>query len=362
MRKSFLLFIIAIFSFISVQSQDLLITSTNDSIACQIENVLNNHIFYSTVEEINFEYYKLHVNYIKDTLIGYYSQDITDTLILMSLHKNKILTKDGETIYCEIKKKDMNHLFYSETIGGKEIFKGISLSSVENFGPYRAQNGFFYQNQKINYSKPMDTTFQKVQLLITSGIASRIGEIPDNLSSSDKAYIENLMSGYYFGGNLSFYWNQSVGIGIKYSGFRSNASGTISFVDVDNNPVTLPMSSDLEMNFVGVLLNLRLANLEKKYQLNSSISIGQLTYNETGKIENMNTKATAKTVAIGVETTGIYSFNKHIGLALNINILGGSFTSMDYKIGDYSETITFDEDSPENGGRVEFGLGLIFSL
>lgn len=362
MKKSVLLCIIAIFSFISVQSQDLLITTTNDSISCQIENVLNNHIFYSTVEEINYEHYKLHVNFLKDTLKGFYSQNITDTLVLMSLHKNKILKKNGETIYCNIKSQDMDHIFYSETIGGKEIFKGISLSSVENFGPYRKQNGFFYEEKKIIYSKPIDTAFQKVQLLITSGIASRIGEIPADLSSSDKAYIENLMNGYYFGGNLSFYWNQSVGIGIKYSGFRSNASGTISVLDEDDNTVTLPMSSNLNMNFVGVLINLRLANLEKKYQLNSGISIGQLTYNETGKIENLSTKASAKTVGIGIETTGIYSFNKHIGLALHINILGGSFTSMDYKIGTYSETVTFDEDSPENGGRVEFGLGLILSL
>lgn len=345
------------FLFVSffVQSQDLIITTLQDSISGEILKAVNNKLYYKAVVDNDLLYGNIELSKLKDTIPNYYTQDIKDSVLLISLHKDKILTTSAQIIYCNITKIDIQDIFYTEIIHGKEIQKSIGLSDV-------------YQYTSINKNKVIpksteeakDTTYKKFKLVIAGGYAAKSGKILEGVTSDERSYLEDLKNGYFIGVNAGMFFNPYWGLGFKYSGFSSSSSSKIGIMDEEGNIHRVPIVSNLKMNFFGPVVNYRLTSTNNKSEVIFGLSIGKIFYKDTGSINGLYTIMSSETIGVGMEVSGTYFLTPNFGLLLHGNMLGGSFSNMSFTIGDYSDTIVFKEDEKESAGRYEIGVGLVW--
>ncbi len=93
-------------------------------------------------------------------------------------------------------------------------------------------------------------TINIFRVALNAGYSYQIGKIADGVPADFKDYIKHLKSGYHFGGDLSYYFNESLGFGLKYYLFKaSNSMNNIYLEDIEGNRTYGKMSDDLTITF-----------------------------------------------------------------------------------------------------------------
>ena len=358
------LLIITSFLFASflAQSQDLIITTLQDSISGEILKSVNNKLYYKTINNNELLFVSIELSELKDTIPNFYIQDIQDTALLKKLHSDYIITREAQLIYCNINKLDTKEVLYSEIIHGQEVHKSMPTYSVYNYVSLNKNTANSNIVSQTTKGKVKDTTYKKFKLMVTGGYASRNGKMPPNIGNDELNYLKDLNTGYFYGVSAGFYFNPNWGVGLKFSGFNSKSTGKLNVQDDEGNNHRVPIVSNLKMNFFGPVVNYRIISPKNNTEVVFGISLGKLYYNDIGNINGIYTKMTSETIGVGMEVTGTYFVTESFGLSLHANLLSGSFSNMYFIVGDYSDKIVFEDDARENAGRYEIGAGLVWAF
>ncbi|MDR2835735.1 MAG: hypothetical protein LBV69_05980 [Bacteroidales bacterium] len=166
--KKHLFLLVIIISDFALYSQDLIVTTKNDSINCNILRVTNKNYYYTILKDTTN--YKISISDVKSYKYSYY--------------KRKEIKEDA----------------------------GISIKKItaieENYNYYFLSIGLFVGRK--NLLKGVDKI------------------IPHYVNA---AYSKKLSSGYYFGGDLTYYANKYVGLGLRFDYFSSyNRQDSLEYI------------------------------------------------------------------------------------------------------------------------------------
>lgn len=216
--------------------------------------------------------------------------------------------------------------------------------------------------------------YTKWRFGLQGGWSYRIAKISPLVPPQLKPHIEGLKSGYHFGADASFFLNRGLGLGIKYSGFRSsNETDGLAGADSAGKATTGSVRDDIMMHYIGPVLNGRYISENGWFQFISSFSIGYLSYTQDEKIVYKYTfvndevimdlaKLTSSTLGMVGGIGADFAVHDNISLGLEVSAMLGT---LNYYNVQSKGTIRREElpaNQREGVSRIDVSAGVRFNF
>lgn len=266
-----------------------------------------------------------------------------------------IVTNDGDSINCKITKVEPDNIYF--TFKYKDEIRNTLLpkKSVKN---YQFE---YYQTSEVPKVKFQDYgSYQHFRIALNAGYSYLTAKVAESVPSDFKSYIKGLKSGYHFGGDLAYYFNEPLGVGIKYYIFKSsNRMDNIFVDDLDDRRYGI-MSDDLTISFIGPTFSTRLLNENKNNALLMNLSLGYMGYSNDKVIVDKY-KMTGSTLGLSLDIGYDIGLSENLALGFQVSLLTGVLSKYDWNDGTTTQTIKLEKDEYENLNRIDLSIGLRFN-
>lgn len=271
-----------------------------------------------------------------------------------ALAQDMIITNNGDTIHCRITEIARDHIrFHSTKDSTSSNTRLIARSFVRD-----------YYQKTANDNKP------KVKRKRDYSVASlRIGAgysywIPSDyvLSGQTDSYFKRLRSGYNLNAALTFYLNPAIGLGIRYSAFRTKQSETrITSTDTLPNgqlqKTEATIGDDITVQSIGVSINIKVkSNAHPRFQVLAGLSPAYTTFVDKA-VNDFDLKLKSDAFSFSLTTGPEYQLYKGLYISLLIN---AEFTFFNHVVYQYNTYQRKEKTNDLDVKRIEASLGLSY--
>lgn len=209
------------------------------------------------------------------------------------------------------------------------------------------------------YGGYRDEDQSKFRIGVHGGWSYRTAPISKDASADLRTYLKGLKSGYNYGANAVFFFNNAIGAGIEYSGFRVQNESTVSAIDTTTfKVVNGVIKDDITVTFIGPSISSRyILGANDNIHIVGTASIGYLSYKDDAMFFDSYT-VKAGTVGALVKFSFDFAIAQSVFLGAEIGYLGGSLSKFNYEDATGSKTIELEEGHAENVSRLDFSGGL----
>jgi hypothetical protein len=272
------------------------------------------------------------------------------------LAQDLIVTNEGDSINCKITKVKTDNIYF--TFKHKEEIRStlLPVSSV------KTHQFEYYQTSEVPEYKVVGyEDYQKFRIAINGGYSYQTAKVSENVPADFKDYVKELKSGYHIGGDLSYYFTEPLGFGIKYYLYKtSNNLDNIYVEDNNGNRTYGKMSDDLTISFIGPSFSTRLLNHDKSNAFLLNLSLGYMGY-KNNKVIVDDYIMTGSTMGLALDIGYDIGLSENLSLGFQVSFLSGTLFEYDWNDGSTTETIDLEEGEYESLNRIDFSVGLRFS-
>ncbi len=272
------------------------------------------------------------------------------------LAQDLIVTNEGDSINCKITKVKTDNIYF--TFKHKEEIRStlLPVSSV------KTHQFEYYQTSEVPEDKVVGyEDYQKFRIAINGGYSYQTAKVAESVPADFKDYVKDLKSGYHFGGDLSYYFTEPLGFGIKYYLYKSsNSLDNIYVEDNIGNRTYGKLSDDLTISFIGPSFSTRLLNHDKSNAFLMNLSLGYMGY-KNNKVIVDDYIMTGSTMGLALDIGYDIGLSENLSLGFQISFLSGTLFEYDWNDGSTTETIDLEKGEYESLNRIDFSVGLRFS-
>lgn len=266
-----------------------------------------------------------------------------------------IVTNEGDSINCKITKVKADNIYFTFK------YKDEIRSTLLPMTGVKIHQFDYYQNSEVPEGKVLGyENYQHFRLAVNGGYSYLTAKVGESVPGDFKDYIKELKSGYHLGGDLTYFFTEPLGFGIKYYLFKSsNSLDNIYREDSDGNRTYGKMSDDLTISFIGPTFSTRLLNHNKNKAFIMNVSLGYMGYSND-KIIIDKYKMTGSTVGLSFDIGYDFALSENLSLGFHISSLTGTLFEYVWNDGGRTETIKLEKGEYESLNRIDFSVGLRF--
>ncbi|WP_187696162.1 hypothetical protein, partial [Xanthovirga aplysinae] len=213
-------------------------------------------------------------------------------------------------------------------------------------------------NRKVNRHK----NFKPWRIALNGGYSYLTAPLSENIPSDFESYSKGLKSGHHLGADISYYFMEYLGLGVKYLHFNSSATfdGEIFLEDMQGNRITGKMSDDINISFFGPTLSTRFFNTNKKNAFVLNFALGYMEYNNNSVLVD-NFTMEGGTVGLVYDVGYDMSISKNLLLGFQLSLISGVLKEYQVKDGINTTNVALSKKEAEGLGRIDLSVGLRFS-
>ena len=265
-----------------------------------------------------------------------------------------IITKESDTIHCKIQRVKKEHIYFMFKKDGVYQSSIIEKSKVNIFT--------YQQNPSFKISRDSLPGYEKSPkhlLAINFGISYDPIDAYPNLDD----YQKQLSTGIRFEGNYTYYFKNSIGIGLAISYFSTNAQeDNVINTDVNGNQIVADLSNDISTFFIGPMYAVRYLSPNKRNMFIWNTAMGYLSFKDV-QIFNSEIETTGKGFG-GFFSLGYnYGINDKLSIGLQAGIT--ALFSDKFSIDDGNDRIEIELPDDERffgSAHMDFSVGLRYSI
>jgi hypothetical protein len=264
-----------------------------------------------------------------------------------------IITKAGDTIKCQITKIDDQTIYFRYLKRGTVEFTTIPVSEVDKYqhiyqGKEEATGGF-----------PMTRKYSKFRLGAGGGYSYRLAKVPSN-AGQFADYYKKLKSGFNIEGEGTYFFNKSLGIGVRYNFFRAkNYMDGITFI-LDNDTLIGDLGDDIRIQSIGPTFYFRFFNRNENIIWLLGFSFGYTSYLNKGRLLNQDLTLTGSTVGMTISFGADFLVLKNMAIGANVSLDLGTLSSYTMSFGGRQTTIKLQDQEKDNLARINLTATLRF--
>ncbi len=210
--------------------------------------------------------------------------------------------------------------------------------------------------------QPVRKDFQKLVITLNGGYSHLIAKISKEVPDDFRQYTKELKSGYHIGGDLSYFFSELYGAGIRYNLFRtSNSVNNIYVTDQNNNTRYGMMKDDISVNYIAPSFVSRGINKKGNAELLMSLSLGYVNYQNNALLIDP-VKITGSTLGGAFDFGYAVKLSKKLSLGLQASYFAGKLTKITYTRGATQEIRKLENDEAESLNRIDISAGLRLGL
>lgn len=227
----------------------------------------------------------------------------------------------------------------------------LSVAALLSFSAIHAQ-----ESEGASFSGGKD---QRFVISAAASYGYRLGKTPDNISSEQKEYLEELKSGFSLDISAFYKLAKNHGLGFKYNVFYASNTMNNLYIEAPNGDTGFgSIKDDIMISFIGPAYMFDYIN--GRNQFNVEGSIGYMSYindaQALGEYEYFGD-------TIGVIFSGSYKYmvTEHFSIGPRIALVGGNITNFEVDgPNGYRDTFTLEDDNSESLWRFDAGVNFAF--
>ena len=268
-----------------------------------------------------------------------------------------IVTSDGDSLNCKITKINTEYIYF--TFKHKDEVRSTLLP----IGQVTYHQNNYYQTSVVpDYKVIYKEDFPRFRVAINGGWSYRTAKIADNIPIEYDTYMRKIKSGYHYGGEVSYFFSEPIGVGFKYYVSRSgNEMDNVSVINPKGETVYGKMSDDISICFVGSFFSTRLLNASKRNCFITNLGIGYLGYKDDCVLVN-NYTIKGSTLGLCWDLGYDIGMTKNLALGFQLSYIIGTLTQYEVSDGNTTENIELDEGYYESLSHIDLSVGLRFNI
>lgn len=278
-------------------------------------------------------------------------------LIANSIYsQDLIVTHDGDSINCKITKVKTENIYFTFK------YKNEIRNTLLPIAKVKTHQFNYYQTNEVPKEKVVGyQNYQHFRLAVNGGYSYQTAKVAESVPSDFKDYIRALKSGYHLGGDITYFFTEPLGFGVKYHLFKSsNSMDNIYIEESDGHRTYGKMSDDVTISFLGPSFSTRVLSYDKRNSFLMNIALGYMQY-ANDKVVIDKYKMTGSTVGLSFDFGYDIGLTKNLSLGLQLSFLTGTLFKYDLNDGTTTETIKLDQGEYESLNRIDLSVGLRFS-
>jgi opacity protein-like surface antigen len=278
-------------------------------------------------------------------------------LIKPGYTQDLIITNEGDSINCNITKVKKDYVYFT-FMHENEIQKTLLPDSNIKYRQFD-----FHQTNKLKtdtLSEKKD--YQNIRIGLSAGYSYHIAKVHEDVPSDFEDYTRKLKSGLNLGVDITYFFTEYIGAGIKYNRFTtSNSMDNVYIEDINGNRRYGTMSDDILINFIGPMLSTRLLNYDKTNAFYMNLALGYIGYTND-KVLVDDYQITGNTIGLSYDIGYKIGLNENISFNFQLTFVSGSLTEYVIDEGIQEKTIKLEEGEYESLHRIDISAGLSFSI
>jgi len=272
-----------------------------------------------------------------------------------------IIKTNGDIINCKITNIQDSTIFYSYNFNNETRSKSLHMNQVKSYEYSYYKKSDAALNSTLNDDLINSNDFSRLRVGMNFGGAYRTVKLSDEMQILEKDYIDGLMLGYSFNGDLYYFITEQRGIGIKAGIFR--AANSIDQITVRMDDGTLidgKMSDDITITYIGPSYSLRLVHGKNDNYFLLNFGVGYVDYkNNAILIDDFS--IISGTLGINWDVGYDWKINKYMALGLQLSYFYGELTDYYVKKDGNTQHIEYEDGMYESLQRLDFSVGLRFN-
>jgi hypothetical protein len=281
------------------------------------------------------------------------------TFCTMASGQDLLVNFHGDSLNVKIGSVDRDKIYYSQKMDGRIERQVAYRDSVVYF----ERN--FYKTSVISKNK----SFERLRIGLTGGGGLQTGDftLKDYSFPGSSEFTDKLRWGWMAGIEGAYYFNEIIGIGIRYNHFSasSRVEGKTIYASewVDDtvyvqrlDTVTGTLQEKVGINFLGPEVTLRITSKNQKFRYNTSFAFGVMLYHNDYILGNPS-KVNGVNIGMDLSFCPEMMISKNLALGLEASFLLGSVNQYTMKSGDSQQT-TKRNHYAVSMSRLDLGLSL----
>jgi hypothetical protein len=266
-----------------------------------------------------------------------------------------IVTDKNDSINCKITKVRKDNVYF--TFRHKNEIRSTLLPVAET----KHYQFNYFKNIEVPPEKVIDNHIYKhFRIALNGGYGYRTNKMSSTIPSDFSEYSKKLKNGYEFGGDLTYYFTEPLGIGIKYSSFKaSNSMSNIYIEDSNGNRRYGNMSDNIGISFIGPVFSMRFLNKNKTNALLMNVALGYMGYKNKYTVVDPY-ELTSSTTGIAYDIGYDFTLSSNLILGVQLSAISGVLTGYKLYDGSTTQNIELQKENYEGLNRLELSLGLRF--
>ncbi|HVI44219.1 MAG TPA: hypothetical protein VM802_05100 [Chitinophaga sp.] len=210
--------------------------------------------------------------------------------------------------------------------------------------------------------KVPDNGYSRFRFAINGGYSYRLAKISPDLNSEARNYFKKLKSGFNVSADVLYYFNESLGAGIKYSRFQTSKSDVL-LVDVPNSGrMRTTVGDNMAFNFFAATFATRFYNKKQTNFFYANLSLGYLNYYDDGWVHIQKAKLTGGTVGFGWDLGYDVRITRRLSAGAQLSLISGKLSSITREDGYGRTKVQLEGDQKESLSHLNISAGIRWNL
>ncbi|GEM_PF-3795281 len=233
------------------------------------------------------------------------------TLSSVSYSQDTIFTSKQDTILCTIYDVKEGTILFKKFNSNHDRKVVIPFDMVTRYSYGEVTPDDIYIGKSY---------YPKLQIGAGYGISYMLKSIDKSNGEAVTDYLKGLKQGTIINASASYFIYQYMGVGIKYS--RVALSNSVS--GIKDMPFK-SLKEDIESNYIGVALNIRVMPISRIFYLNMTYSVGYLSYKDTGIVDGVGFEYKNSDIGYSVDIMGDIRVYKKLFAGVKVGAVIGYF-------------------------------------
>ncbi|HAN79564.1 MAG TPA: hypothetical protein DCQ31_18280 [Bacteroidales bacterium] len=264
-----------------------------------------------------------------------------------------IITSEGDSINCKITKVKNDFVYF--TFKHNDQIRSTLLPKIN----VKAHIFNYYQTGEVPKEKVIGfENYKHFRFAVNGGYSYLTAKVAESVPADFKNYVNDLKSGYNFGSDLTYYFTEPLGVGVKYYVLKSSNSLDDIYLQYNNGNVAYgKMSDDLTISFIGPMFSTRLLNKNKSNAFIMNLSLGYIDYSNNKTLIDKY-KMSSGTMGLSYDIGYDIGLTENLLLGFQISFITATLTEYDWFDGTTTETIKLEKGQFESLNRIDFSIGI----
>ncbi|NSL86110.1 hypothetical protein [Chitinophaga solisilvae] len=205
------------------------------------------------------------------------------------------------------------------------------------------------------------STLPHFRFVVNGGYSYRLGKISSQITGDALTYMRKLKSGFNIGADAMYYFNETLGAGIKYNRFQSSQSGVIP-IEYNGSRIRTNVMDNIAINFIAPSFVVRIFDAKDRNSLHMNMALGYLGFRDNGWVNHGKVILTGGTVGVGLDFGYDIRINRMLSAGAQLSLINGKLTSYMQEDESGRRKITLQDDETENLGHLNISLGLRLNI